>query len=99
VSEAGSRVLPTQDTLKHKIWLRLSDIDLAFVEQTECSDDHKVANLSTPSRRAIQRNYATASLTTDCIGREALAIIDVPYVYVFVLDQAGRIEQILIDRT
>ena len=51
-------------------------------------------------RRSVgrRRELADALRRRDDVGLETVAVRDVPDVYVFVLDQAGRLHQVRVDR-
>ena len=60
-------------------------------------DDQQITGRSTAGGRTVDRNNARTALTADGIGREALAIVDVPDVDLLVFADIGRIEEVFVD--
>ena len=61
-------------------------------------DDDLVADADTAGRSAVETDHAGAALSRDHIGREAVSVIDVDDFHLFVLQDAGTVHQVLIDR-
>jgi hypothetical protein len=68
-----------------------------FVVHREAGDDQDVTRRGAARSRTIHRDDAGAALGAQGVGREALAVVDVPDVDLFVLTDVCRIEKILVD--
>ncbi|MNR68220.1 hypothetical protein D3C85_1926490 [compost metagenome] len=63
----------------------------------EGGDDDQVAHSGAACGRSVHGNHAGAALALDRVGGEALAVVDVPDVDLFVLDDVGRFQQVLVN--
>ena len=76
---------------------RLISGDLFFDHWRICTNDHQIAQMRQSCCRTIERYLTAAALSTNCISREALAIIDVVKLDFFKLADIGRVQQIFIN--
>ena len=61
------------------------------------ADDHAVADLGLVCRGAVHRDHLRAVLGADRIGGEALAVVDVVDLDLFVLADSGEVQPIAVD--
>jgi len=71
---------------------RLISSDLFFAHWRISTNDHQITQMRQSCRRTIQRYLTAAALSTNCISREALAIIDVVKLDFFKLADIGRVQ-------
>jgi hypothetical protein len=64
----------------------------------EAGDDQDIARRGAARCRTIHRDDTGSALGAQGVGREALAVVDVPDVDLFVLTNVRRIEKIFVDR-
>ena len=61
------------------------------------NDDDKIVDLGEPRRRAIDPDDARPGGRLDRIGREARAGVDVQHIHLLIGQNAGRLQEILVD--
>ncbi len=88
VAQSGLAVVAID---KHELGLVRGD--LVFGHLGKGRNDEQVAHGGVACSRAVDRDHAAAALALDGIGDEALAVVDVPDMDLFVFDQVGGIEQ------
>ena len=81
----------------HENQARLMVSHIPFVNLGKRGDNQQVAYGSAPRGRTIHRNHARATHAFNGISDEPLAVVDIPYVDLFVLKYVGRIQQVFVD--
>src|SRR5689334_25198077 len=61
------------------------------------ADDHAIANLGLVRGGTVDRDHARTFFTPDGVGGEALAVVDVVDLDLFVLADAGQVQPFTID--
>src|SRR5699024_393498 len=60
-------------------------------------DDHQITGADQTRGRTVDTDDPTATFTDQCIGHEAVAVVDVDDVYLFAVDDVGGLHQICVD--
>ena len=71
--------------------------NFGFRQQHIRHDNHNVARLHQPRRRAVQAHDAAAALACDGVGFKTRAVVVVHDLHFFVHADARRVQQVLVD--
>ena len=83
--------------LVHEHQPGLGVVELVLVHHRERRDDHQVAHGGAARGRAVERDDAAAARGAQRVGDQALAVVHVPDVHLFVLAQVGGVQQVFVD--